>query len=274
MLLSAHSTNPKLELNAQVAGVARQSSRMSAPIRPARAVARRRPSPSQAANDEDAASPSQRAQAYERFTRKLLAGQFKPGQFVSQRELVQLLDMPLGAVREMIPRLEGARLIVTVPKRGLQIAHVDLRLVRNAFQVRAMIERESVAHYLRTVSDEEIDALEKAHRAILGRAQSGKPDPTLDEDAQSVDWGLHDRMVDAMGNEILSEIYRVNSLHVRMIRFDAHQVRPHRIVPAMEEHLRFIALLRARDRSAAIQAMSDHIDNSRRRVLDAMLEQT
>lgn len=222
--------------------------------------------------DDDAVLQSLRAQAYDRFTHKVLMGQLRPAQFVSQRELVRILDMPLGAVREMIPRLEGARLLVTVPQRGLQIAHVNLKLVRNAFQVRLMIEREAVSHYLRIVTPEEVDALERAHREILERARSGKPDPTLDDDAQAVDWGLHDHMVDSMGNEILSEIYRVNSLHVRMIRLDVDQVRPRRVVPAMEEHLKFIALLRARDEAGAIAAICEHIDSSRRRVLEAMLD--
>ena len=179
-----------------------------------------------AVDNDDAELQSLRAQAYDRFTQKVLIGQLKPAQFVSQRELVKVLDMPLGAVREMIPRLEAARLLVTVPKRGLQIAHVDLKLVRNAFQVRLMIEREAVSHYLRIVTPAEVNALERAHREILARANSGKPDAKLDGDAQAVDWGLHDRMVDSMGNEILSEIYRVNSLHVRMIRLDVDQVRP------------------------------------------------
>jgi DNA-binding GntR family transcriptional regulator len=246
---------------------------MSAPARTLTAAAtRRKPAPADAANDEDAVSPSLRAQAYDRFTRKVVAGHLRPGQFVSQRELMRMLDMPLGAVREMIPRLEAARLMVTVPKRGLQIAHVDLKLIRNAFQVRAMIEREAVVHFLRHASDKEIAELEKAHKAILARAKSGKSDPKLDEDAQAVDWGLHDRMVDAMGNEILSEIYRVNSLHVRMIRLDVQQVRPRRVVPAMEEHLRFIALLKVRDEAAAVRAMSEHIESSRRRVLEAMMD--
>ena len=35
--------------------------------------------------------------------------------------------------------------------------------------------------------------------------------PQLLDDAQALDWGLHDRMVDALGNEIVSEIYRVNT---------------------------------------------------------------
>ena len=86
-------------------------------------------------------SLSQRAKAYQGFTRQVFEGTIRAGQFVSQRELMTLLDMPLGAVREMIPRLEAAGLVKTVPQRGLQIAHVDLRLIRNAFQVRSMIER-------------------------------------------------------------------------------------------------------------------------------------
>ena len=131
--------------------------------------------------------------AYERFSQQILAGRLRPGQFLSQRELMSKLGMPLGAVREMIPRLEAGRLIVTVPKRGLQIAHVDLKLIRNAFQLRSMIEREAVQCFLRFVGDEELDTIERAHRAILERARSGRPDPRLDEDALAVDWGLHDR---------------------------------------------------------------------------------
>ena len=229
--------------------------------------------PSEQPIERAAVSPSLRALAYERFRQQILDGRLRAGQFVSQRELVKLLDVPLGAVREMIPRLEGARLMVTVPKRGLQIAHIDLKLIRNAFQVRAMIEREAVANFVRHASDAELDTEEKKHLAILQRALSGRPDPALDRDAQALDWALHDRMVDAMGNEILSEIYRANSLHVRMIRLDSQQVRPQRVVPAMEEHLKFIAQLKARDEAGALQAMQEHVERSRQRVLNATLEQ-
>ncbi len=78
-----------------------------------------------------------------------------------------LLDMPLGAVREMIPRLEAGGLIKTVPQRGLQIAHVDLKLVRNAFQVRSIIEREAILHSVRSASVGEREAIAASHRDIL-----------------------------------------------------------------------------------------------------------
>lgn len=222
---------------------------------------------------DDNLSTSLRALAYERFREQILDGRLRAGQFVSQRELVRLLDVPLGAIREVIPRLEAAYLIETVPKRGLQIAHIDLKLIRNAFQVRAMIEKEAVLHFVRMASDKELEAEEQKHRAILDRAMSGSPDPTLDKDALAVDWALHDRMVDAMDNEILSDIYRANSMHVRMIRLDAQHVRPHRVVPAMQEHLHFLSLLKERKATDAMQAMQAHIEQSRQRVVNALLHQ-
>lgn len=215
---------------------------------------------------------TQRDLAYEGFRQQILNARLKPGQFVSQRELMSLLDLPLAAVREMIPRLEAARLIRTLPKRGLQVVHVDLKFVRNAFQVRAMVEREAVQHFVRHASDEELVRIEKEHRAILQRAIDGPADERLDRDAQAVDWGLHDLMVDSMGNEILSELYRVNSLHVRLIRLDANVLRPMRVVPAMEEHLRFIEAVKARDTKNAIEMMMEHIERSKQRVLQPMLE--
>ncbi len=220
---------------------------------------------------------SQRARAYEGFTQQILSGGIRSGQFISQRELMTLLDMPLGAVREMIPRLEAAGLVKTVPQRGLQIAHVDLRLIHNAFQVRSMIEREAIQHFVRHAGDDELQAIEASHQAILARASVSAGEHACDtellNDAQSVDWGLHDRMVDAMGNDIVSDIYRVNSLRVRLIKLEHSVITPARLIPAMHEHLAFIAALRARDSTQACHLLDAHIDSARSRVMTAPLKQ-
>ncbi|OUL98500.1 GntR family transcriptional regulator [Variovorax sp. JS1663] len=214
---------------------------------------------------------TQRNRAYQGFRQQIIDARIRPGQFVSQRELMQLLEMPLAAVRELVPRLEAAGLIKAVPKRGLQIATVDMKLIRNAWQVRTMVEREAVIHFARVASPETIARLIADHEAILERALKPTPDPALEKDAQAVDWGLHDMMVDAIGNEILSEIYRVNSLHVRLIRYDADSMRPVQVVPAMREHLDFLRALAGHDPEAALQHMMSHIEHSKHRVLGGML---
>jgi len=217
------------------------------------------------------APTTQRSLAYQGFRQQIIDAHIRPGQFVSQRELVKLLDMPLAAVRELVPRLEAAGLIKAVPKRGLQVANVDMKLIRNAWQVRAMVEREAVIHFAKSASPATIERLIADHQAILDRALASQPDETLEKDAQAVDWGLHDLMVDSIGNEILSEIYKVNSLHVRLIRFDADAMRPVQVVPAMQEHLQFLRSLASHDTEAAMRAMMAHIESSKHRVLDVML---
>lgn len=214
-----------------------------------------------------APSTTQRARAYESFRQQILEANVRPGQFVSQRELVQLLDMPLGAVRELIPRLEAEGLLRTVPQRGLQIAHVDLALINNAFQLRLVLEREAAIRFCTSVSDADLQAIEQAHRRIVARAQRGPIDTALLTDAQTVDWGLHDLMIDALGNAIISETYRVNSLRVRLIRLERAMLSDDALLPAMQEHLWFIDALKQRDPARVAERLTHHIESAHRRVL-------
>jgi len=207
-----------------------------------------------------------RWQAYDRFQQQLLAARIRPGQFVSQRELAALTGLPLGAIREVIPRLEAEGLLITVPQRGLQVANVDVKLVRNAFQLRLTLEKEATAQFALSATDDQLDAVEAAHRDIVRRAAKGVT-PALLDAAQAVDWGLHDAMIDALGNEIISSIYRVNSLRIRLIRLDRVTLNAESLEPAMSEHLALIAALRTRDPAQAIAAIEAHLTHARNRAL-------
>ncbi|WP_187429807.1 hypothetical protein ROLI_015320 [Roseobacter fucihabitans] len=207
-----------------------------------------------------------RDHAYSNFTQKLLARDIDPGQIVSQRELVALTGMPLGAIREMIPRLEADGLIKTVPKRGLQVLSIDLELVRNAFQLRHIIEGEAVSIYCRTASDEDIAQLLAEHQEIRAQATQGVTTEVLQR-AQQIDWAFHDRIIDAMGNAIISDIHRVNAIKIRLIRNSDTRMLPELVVPVLDEHLAICAALEARDNSAAIAAIHTHVDSAKRRAL-------
>ncbi len=208
-----------------------------------------------------------RARAYENFRQQILQANVQPGQFVSQRELIQLLDMPLGAVRELVPRLEAEGLLRTVPQRGLQIAHVDLKLIHNAFQLRSMLEREAALHFVQAVSDRDLHTIEQAHLSIVQRAGQGPINDDLLTEATSVDWGLHDRMIDTLGNELISQTYRINSLRVRLIHLERSTLSAEVLLPAMQEHLNLIAALKKRDPHAVAEHVAFHIHSAHQRVL-------
>ncbi len=204
--------------------------------------------------------------AYETFTECLLAQDIMPGQIISQRELVEMTGMTLAAIREMIPRLEADGLICTVPKRGLQIAHVDLNLIRNAFQLRTVLEREAVTNFIHVAGREDVTTLRDEHLAVKNAAEHTISD-SLIEQAQHLDWRMHDELIDRLGNELISNIYRVNSIKIRLIRQQDTRILPDLVGSVMDEHLAILDAVLQRDENAAVNAMINHIDSAKNRAI-------
>lgn len=219
-----------------------------------------------AARSQDGEGMKLRDRAYSRFTAHLLSRSIQPGQFVSQRELVEITGMPLGAIRELIPRLEAEGLITTVPQRGLQVAHLDLNLIRNAFQFRLFLEREATALFARNAPLAEIERLHAAHHAIIARAKSGERE-TLIADAEATDLDLHETIIDHLDNDIVSKAFRVNWIKIKLIRQDETRLYADLVVPVMQDHLVVIAALLRRDAEQAAAAMATHITNARNRAV-------
>jgi DNA-binding GntR family transcriptional regulator len=207
-----------------------------------------------------------RERAYDVFTEQLLRSEIKPGQFMTQRELVALTGQPLGAIRELIPRLEAEGLIVTVPQRGLQILPLDITLIRNAFQFRLILEREAAASFTQLVSNAAIGRIEAAHQSIVSSAQGGLTKKLVAE-AQKVDREFHETVIDDLNNDIISKAYRVNWIKVRLIRQNETSLDEDLVIPVMREHLVIIAAMKRRDSTAAVEAVVAHIMNARARAL-------
>jgi DNA-binding GntR family transcriptional regulator len=212
-----------------------------------------------------------REQAYASFTRHLLARELRPGQFISQRELVVLTGLTLGAIRELVPRLEAEGLIKIVPQRGMQVVHVDLNMIRDAFQFRMFMEREAIAIFTENASDTLLRRLRDEHEAIIAdcekAAKKGGVTPELVARAQTIDWDMHATIIDALGNAIITNAYRVNSIKIRLIRQEQTSLYDALVVPTMREHLTVIDAIATRDPKKAIDALVAHINNARNRAM-------
>jgi DNA-binding GntR family transcriptional regulator len=208
-----------------------------------------------------------REQAYAGYTRSLLKQEIKPGQFITQRELVEITGFPLGAIRELVPRLEAEGLIRTAPQRGMQVPQVDLNLVRNAYQVREFIEVAAVRLFA-TAADPKLIALLRArHEDILDRFERGEEDGLM-QDAEAVDLQLHEAIIDGLGNDIIAQAYRVNWIKIRLIRLAETRLYVPMIPSVIGDHMSIIAALEARDADAAAAAMQTHIEIARRRAIN------
>ncbi len=204
--------------------------------------------------------------AYDRFKAQLFKRNLVPGQFVSQGELCELLDVPLGPTREALKRLEAESLVRLIPQRGIQIADIGVTLIHEAFDFRTIIELAAVRRFAREGSMAAIDAMARDTEAIQKRLDGGaNDDPKLLDAALQVDWGMHNHIVEAMGNQITMTAHQQNFDKIRMIRL--HGRSPHYLPMALEEHLKVIAALKARDPDRAAAALEDHLKAAERRAL-------
>ena len=204
--------------------------------------------------------------AYSQFKQLVFARDLRPGQFVSQRELVKLTGVPLGPMREALQRLQVEGLVQVIPQRGIKVADANPKLIRDAFNLRIVIEREAARTFAATASDGEFRALDEAHQAIVDRARAGIDDALLD-DAQRVDRGMHDSIVERLDNALIWSIHQINSDRIRLIRLDHGLLTQDNLLKAMEEHLAVIAAWRRRAAAAAAAALETHLATAMRRAM-------
>ena len=74
-------------------------------------------------------------------------------------------------------------------------------------------------------------------------------------------------MIDFLGNAIISNAYRINSIKIRLIRQSRTRLHPLLVVPVMQEHLMLIDALASRDGQKAADAFAVHIGHARDRAL-------
>lgn len=204
--------------------------------------------------------------AYDRFQHELLTGRLRPGQVVSQRELVQTLGLSIGALRELLPRLEAEGLLSVMPQRGIQITTIDLPMIRDAYQMRMAFEREAALFAVDRMPDDLIQEQKRLHLQILERLKSERS-AAFFEECQEVDTRFHELLVEFTGNELLIQAYDVNSIRVRLIKLDRITLNATSLPAAMGDHLAIIDAILERDRGRAAATMENHIRNARERAL-------
>jgi DNA-binding GntR family transcriptional regulator len=210
--------------------------------------------------------PSVKRVAYDTFQQALLQGKLRPGQVLSQKDLVVLLGLSIGALRELLPRLEAEGLLHVMPQRGIQITVIDLPMIRDAFQVRLAFEREAVLAAVKNMPEAPLREQRDLHAGIVERLKA-EPSAALLDEGQDVDTHFHDLLISATENELLIQAYHVNSIRIRLIKLDRIKLSETTLPAAFGDHLAVIDAMLERDRHKAADAMEAHIRNARERAI-------
>jgi DNA-binding GntR family transcriptional regulator len=205
---------------------------------------------------------------YERFKTALFERRIEAGAFMSQSELVALLDVPLGPMRDALQALQAEGLVTIRARSGIAIAKADFALIRNTYQLRFMLEREAVRRFAEVGQRERMKAMEAEHLALAKRLRGREISPEEAHRVSQIDLGFHQEVIGVLANPLAERAYKQTHDFVQLIRADRlYGLSFAMIQRTVEEHLAIIRACRARDPAAAEAALDAHFAKAMQRAM-------
>jgi len=208
------------------------------------------------------------ALAYERFKTALFERRIEAGAFISQGELVALLGVPVGPLRDALQALQAEGLVTIRARSGIEIAKADFALIRNTYQLRFMLEREAVRRFAETGRLDRMAAMEAEHHALAEALRGREVAPGQARRVSEIDLGFHQEVIDVLANPLVNRAYKQTHDFVQLIRADRlYGLSFAMIERTVEEHLAIIRACRARDPAAAEAALESHFAKAMQRAM-------
>jgi DNA-binding GntR family transcriptional regulator len=170
----------------------------------------------------------------EEIQRRILSGETKPGERLSQQSLAKELGVAQGTVRESLLELQWLGLVESIDRLGVFVDKLDVPRICEAYQLREVLEGLAARLACGHAGRADITELRSMADEIYRRAQSD------DSETASIDRHFHVRVIELARNNTLmrlSQTYRALGMTVRAFREPSIIHAEHlRIVEAIEHN--------------------------------------
>jgi len=182
--------------------------------------------------------------------RRILTGEFRPGQKINESEIAVNLGISRSPVREAFRILERDGLITTLPRKGSYITDISLKDLEELFEIRKILECYALDCIKKRAkrSQEKIQSMtEELDRNLLKK-----------HDLFSVISGFHYNLVELSNNSRLIELYKILAVSLRRYWLIYHSEKGQRDI-SLEHHQGIVNVLRKGDYSGAKTLLKKHI---------------
>ena len=181
-------------------------------------------------------SPIARHQVREEIQRRILSGESRPGERLTQQSLAKELGVAQGTVRESLLELQWLGLVESVDRLGVFVGKLDAARLCEAYQVREFLEGLAARLACDHASRADIARLRSTAEQVWNLSQEHD-----EEEMGAADRGFHLQIMNLSRNSVLTRLaegYRVLGMAVRASR-DPREVHEEHlgIVEAIEKNL-------------------------------------
>lgn len=212
---------------------------------------------------------------YKKIKEKILNCEYKPGQFLSEKEIVEEFNTSRTPVREALKTLDGQGLIKIIPNKGIQISALTRRKLIQIYEIRRILEPVSIKQAYRNMKSKDMDYLSALDKRLN---QCLKKENLMEVFKLGKD--IHLYIAQLSGNEVLYSI--IKQLREESLRGYIYYIGRYFNELTEEKqkqekdnlskiHNKFISALKESDEDKAANAIVEDIDEMMRLIMQSDL---
>lgn len=212
-------------------------------------------------------------QTYEALRSSILAGQLAPGDRLVETQLAQQLQVSRTPIREAIRQLQREGLVTADGSGGLRVTAISATDAIQLYDCRLALEQLSVVGACQHASQSQIQQLAQyvtdAEHLLTLESFDAPRSKTCADRLLNLDYCFHHLIAESANNPwlvfLLDQVFdKMALLRMETLRHDPE------VLEVRREHRQIYEAIAQRDRSAAAQAIQDHLTASKARVIKSI----
>lgn len=209
------------------------------------------------------------AQVYGSLRDEILDGTLRPGESLSVLKIAERFGASRTPVRDAFVRLESEGLISLVDRQGARVSSFSVRSVRDLFEMRTLLEAKATRQVAAIARDD--DRVRRAFDELYDQFSAVMRDGSANRDRFYELTEAYDQaVITYAANEYLSRTIAELRPHSARLRIIAHS--PERLAESLDEHLALCRAIVDADPDTAAAACTEHLLNTERTILDAVMK--
>ena len=207
-------------------------------------------------------APLIRTSIYERIRSEILSCELRPGVQVQERDLTERYEVSKSPIRDALLRLEAENLIEVMPRKGYRVRPISVADARELYEMRSILERACVVRLIDTGTEAQFRELDEFREG-----------PACTDLARWIGYNrdFHLAIAAGCGNARLARATReVLEQFDRLTFVSVSSSESGGLSRFVQEHGAIIDAVQRRDKRAAATLLKEHVESSRKRLLDRL----
>ncbi len=200
---------------------------------------------------------------YTDIKKRIITGELKPGAKLAVRELCECYGVSDTPVKQAMNRLVTEKLMDALPHRGMRVRCITRADIREAFEIRRMIELYAIPYALERVREGDLLSalrknLEENTRLIENLGTDTDCSDTANEE-MAVSREFHKILVRCIGNRKIEETYDSTAGN-QCVYYQQKKDKRKAALDSLEEHRSIFECLSAQDEQGLSAAIISHLE--------------